>query len=119
MVHGAVGLRSANTLQHERRPSLRSHTMNLRTLFVSALCIGLAACATGGGPGYGSGYGYGPPPSGPSQNVRCYDCGVIERIETVSSEARRVGKVCVSKCRARWSPYHYNKKTDTITLYTS
>src|SRR3546814_17094077 len=22
------------------------------------------------------------------------------------SEERRVGKVCVSKCRSRWSPYH-------------
>lgn len=53
--------------------------MNLRNLFVSTLCIGLAACATGGN----RGYGYGPPPGGPSQNVRCYDCGTIERIETV------------------------------------
>src|SRR3546814_20952972 len=27
------------------------------------------------------------------------------------SEERRLGKVCVSTCRSRWSPYHYNKKT--------
>src|SRR3546814_14551927 len=27
------------------------------------------------------------------------------------SEERRVGKECVSTCRARWAPYHYNKKT--------
>src|SRR3546814_19907474 len=27
-----------------------------------------------------------------------------------SSEARRVGKECVSTCRSRWSPYHYKKK---------
>src|SRR3546814_6702224 len=27
------------------------------------------------------------------------------------SEERRVGKECVSKCRSRWSPYHYIKKT--------
>src|SRR3546814_16721392 len=27
------------------------------------------------------------------------------------SEARRVGKECVSTCRSRWSPYHYTKKT--------
>ena len=53
--------------------------MNLRNLFVSTLCIGLAACATGGN----RGYGYGQPPSGSSQNVRCYDCGQVERIETV------------------------------------
>src|SRR3546814_17470026 len=27
------------------------------------------------------------------------------------SEERRVGRECVSKCRSRWSPYHYKKKT--------
>src|SRR3546814_14264413 len=26
------------------------------------------------------------------------------------SEERRVGKECVSTCRSRWSPYHYNNK---------
>src|SRR3546814_11633295 len=26
------------------------------------------------------------------------------------SEARRVGKECVSPCRSRWSPYHSKKK---------
>src|SRR3546814_20580189 len=26
--------------------------------------------------------------------------------DTFSSEARRVGKECVSTCRSRWSPYH-------------
>src|SRR3546814_16212957 len=31
--------------------------------------------------------------------------------ETARSEARRVGKECVSTCRSRWSPSHYNKKT--------
>src|SRR3546814_16408121 len=29
------------------------------------------------------------------------------------SEERRVGKECVSTCRSRWSPYHYNKKQIT------
>src|SRR3546814_11186877 len=29
------------------------------------------------------------------------------------SEARRVGKECVSTCRSRWSPYHKKKKTNT------
>src|SRR3546814_20223536 len=29
--------------------------------------------------------------------------GVVERFR---SEARRVGKACVSKCRSRWSPYN-------------
>src|SRR3546814_14539625 len=29
------------------------------------------------------------------------------------SEARRVGKECVSTCRSRWSPYHTKKKKHT------
>src|SRR3546814_20306985 len=29
---------------------------------------------------------------------------------SVRSEERRVGKVCVSTCRSRWSPYHLKKK---------
>src|SRR3546814_13142333 len=37
---------------------------------------------------------------------------VVER-DLSRSEARRVGKECVSTCRSRWSPYHYKqKKTD-------
>src|SRR3546814_19508793 len=31
------------------------------------------------------------------------------------SEERRVGKECVSKCRSRWSPYHYKKKKNKNT----
>src|SRR3546814_12519498 len=27
------------------------------------------------------------------------------------AEERRVGKECVSKCRSRWSPYHYKTQT--------
>src|SRR3546814_19049762 len=34
------------------------------------------------------------------------------------SEERRVGKECVSTCRARWSPYHYKKKKKQITQHT-
>src|SRR3546814_12832617 len=30
----------------------------------------------------------------------------LERIRTLRSEERRVGKECVSTCRSRWSPYH-------------
>src|SRR3546814_12065393 len=38
----------------------------------------------------------------------------------VRSEERRVGKVCVSTCRSRWSPYHYTninniKHTNLLT----
>src|SRR3546814_18744246 len=32
----------------------------------------------------------------------------------IRSEERRVGKACVSTCRSRWSPYHYNKKTNKL-----
>src|SRR3546814_19637956 len=37
---------------------------------------------------------------------------IISAIEAAvgRSEERRVGKECVSTCRSRWSPYHYNKK---------
>src|SRR3546814_13863245 len=31
------------------------------------------------------------------------------------SEERRVGKECVSPCRARWSPYHSKKKNSSQT----
>src|SRR3546814_16336813 len=44
------------------------------------------------------------------------DQRVIEHDElhapTLRSEERRVGKECVSKCRSRWSPSHYKKKTN-------
>src|SRR3546814_17419766 len=32
----------------------------------------------------------------------------------VRSEARRVGKECVSPCRSRWSPYHSKKKRHNV-----
>src|SRR3546814_16836462 len=32
------------------------------------------------------------------------------------SEERRVGKECVSKCRSRWSPYHYKKNKQNKNL---
>ncbi|MFC4727539.1 glycine zipper 2TM domain-containing protein [Coralloluteibacterium thermophilus] len=53
--------------------------MKIRMLLTaSALSLGLAACATGGG-SYGGGYqgGYGAP------QQACYDCGQVERIEVV------------------------------------
>src|SRR3546814_13968517 len=34
--------------------------------------------------------------------------GVLHRDIKPRSEERRVGKECVSTCRSRWSPYHYN-----------
>src|SRR3546814_14326883 len=35
----------------------------------------------------------------------------LHLLATASSEARRVGKECVSTCRSRWSPYALKKKT--------
>src|SRR3546814_12986784 len=32
--------------------------------------------------------------------------GMIGLTKALRSEERRVGKVCVSTCRSRWSPYH-------------
>src|SRR3546814_16476593 len=39
--------------------------------------------------------------------------GRMEVAGSERSEERRVGKECVSTCRSRWSPYHYNKKKFT------
>src|SRR3546814_13809835 len=39
--------------------------------------------------------------------------GLVQR-----SEERRVGKECVSKCRSRWSPYHYKKKSTKCKIQT-
>src|SRR3546814_6206671 len=36
--------------------------------------------------------------------------GLVDLTPTARSEARRVGKECVSTCRSRWSPYHEKKK---------
>src|SRR3546814_15044111 len=35
------------------------------------------------------------------------------------SEARRVGKECVSTCRSRWSPFHYKKNLLLSSSYRS
>src|SRR3546814_13500204 len=35
--------------------------------------------------------------------------GLRQHLVAVSSEERRVGQECVSKCRSRWSPYHLKK----------
>src|SRR3546814_12260526 len=43
----------------------------------------------------------------------CADLHVMlggERAEVLRSEERRVGKECVSRCRARWSQHHYKSK---------
>src|SRR3546814_12162993 len=35
-----------------------------------------------------------------------------EKLLSLRSEERRVGKECVSTCRSWWSPYHENKKNN-------
>src|SRR3546814_19819718 len=37
----------------------------------------------------------------------------------MSSEERRVGKECVSRCRSRGSPYHENKTSNTRARHTN
>src|SRR3546814_13596741 len=39
-------------------------------------------------------------------------------VHSMRSEARRVGKECVSTCRARWSPYHSKKTHEQKEVYT-
>src|SRR3546814_14435136 len=39
------------------------------------------------------------------------EAGTPPAANTKRSEARRVGKECVSTCRSWWSTYHYKKKT--------
>src|SRR3546814_8084182 len=40
----------------------------------------------------------------PQSIIDCIEAAC--RLEGERSEARRVGKECVSTCRSRWSPYH-------------
>src|SRR3546814_19634848 len=42
---------------------------------------------------------------------------ILEYQITTRSEERRVGKECVSTCRARWSPYHEQKNKRRIKEY--
>src|SRR3546814_17935096 len=41
----------------------------------------------------------------------CFVSAAIIAFFAKRSEERRVGNECVSTCRSRRSPYHYNKKT--------
>src|SRR3546814_12879662 len=58
-------------------------------------------------------------PAGQFARLPCRHCGDAERAQPCGedgeelhrSEARRVGKECVSTCRSRWSPYHYKNNT--------
>ena len=64
--------------------------MNLKFLPAALLALGLAACSTGGG--YNSSYDN-------SRNVstsNCYDCGVVQRIESYSGERRTTGAGAVA-----------------------
>lgn len=58
--------------------------MNKSLILAAAMAATLAACATSS-PGYNSGYGNSgyPSPGYGQAPDRCYDCGRIERIETV------------------------------------
>src|SRR3546814_18093680 len=52
-----------------------------------------------------------PPPSPPATgDVMCEDRRSPATRLSQRSEERRVGKECVSTCRSRWSPSHYNNR---------
>lgn len=66
--------------------------MKSRLALIAIATLTLAACASSPpshNRGYGHGYGYAPPP------VRCYDCGVIERIERVYGGRQTTGSGAV------------------------
>src|SRR3546814_19440822 len=45
----------------------------------------------------------------PKERADAFYRAEYAKAPNVRSEERRVGKECVSKCRSRWSPDHYNK----------
>src|SRR3546814_13360926 len=55
-------------------------------------------------------------PSGTVTSVSTENFGSMEDEAASRSEARRVGKECVSTCRSRWSPYH-SKTKQNLTQY--
>jgi len=56
--------------------------MNIRILSAALLALGLSACSTSGG-GYTSNSGY--------RSTNCYDCGVVQNIQSYSGERRNTG----------------------------
>jgi outer membrane lipoprotein SlyB len=63
--------------------------MNIRLISAAAIAsLALAGCATSPSSGYGNGYGNAPPPS---RSAACYDCGTVERIDTVGTGAQSSG----------------------------
>src|SRR3546814_16231993 len=43
---------------------------------------------------------------------------LFNTLHSLRSEARRVGKECVSTCISRWSPFHYKQQHTNNTLKT-
>lgn len=60
--------------------------MKSRIALIALATLALSACASSPPPQRG--YGYAPPPPMP---VRCYDCGVIERIDRVYGARQNTG----------------------------
>lgn len=106
--------------------------MRTRLLVIAALAASLAACASQPRSGYDRGYGYDPYDRSYDRSYdrgydrgyaqRCYDCGVIERIEPVYGARRnsRAGAVLgglVGAVAAREIPTHGsegNRNTATV-----
>ena len=60
--------------------------MNFRIVSVALLALGLSACSTSGN-GYNNGYSS----SGYRSSSNCYDCGVVQRIDSYTGERRTTG----------------------------
>jgi outer membrane lipoprotein SlyB len=94
---------------------MKSHLLIAATLATA----GLAACSTAP---RNSGYGYNDRDYGYSQPQRCYDCGRVERIETVynARENTRTGAILggiVGAVAAREIPKHGSEgKENTATV---
>src|SRR3546814_16998420 len=72
---------------------LADHGAEQRAITVEAAAVLLGRC-----PALGDQW--------PQPAVLQQEDGILLRVEGGRSEARRVGKECVSTCRSRWSPCH-------------
>src|SRR3546814_15670936 len=84
------GLRDPRIVERAVKPAERRQSLRDKCLHVLFLCD--VAPEIGGLP------------------ARRSDDRLTGLVVDVSSDARRVGKECVSTCRSRWSPYHSKNK---------
>src|SRR3546814_15005913 len=93
--HGALHRRAAGLLDHQQLPVDRAAAVDVPQV-----------PAAQGGPGEVTDAA---PDDDHAERARKLIAGPIAFLKS-RSEARRVGKECVSTCRSRWPPYQYKKK---------